>query len=381
MNCCGIRYFCGTETNLVVFLKEEEENQQGGHKSRRRDRAQRRDVYQEWQSGTLDEEYRNKERWSREAKKPKQKVRKQQQLLTEAQEEVLVVEVHRRTALVRTSNDEFIKCWYAANLDLKEYGRLAPGDMVTIAQDTDGDIKYITEVKDRMTKLSRPGPKDRINSELVLAANIDKVFIVCSGVPDQFNPGFLDRYLLVCAYSDLEMILVINKKDLYGEMDDALLEYAELAHKTVLTSAETGEGLEELRSEMQTGLSVLTGQSGVGKSSLIQALIPGLALKTKEVREADGKGKHATTVSTLYSLSEDAMVIDTPGIREIGLWKIEKESVAYYFPGFEDFLGNCRFSNCSHEQEPGCAIHGAVENGAISESRYDSYLRIIGSLS
>ncbi|MGL1936940.1 MAG: ribosome small subunit-dependent GTPase A [Fibrobacterales bacterium] len=361
--------------------QENPESEENSYKSRRKDRAKRRDVYQEWQSGTLDEEYRIKERWSREAKKPKQKVQKQQELLTAERQEVLVVEVHRRTSVVRAASGEFFKCWYAANLNLREYGRLAPGDRVTIAQDVDGDTFYIIDLLERTTKLSRPGPRDRINSELVLASNIDKVLIVCSGVPDQFNPGFLDRYLLVCAYSELDMILVINKKDLYGELTPELLEYSELAQKTILTSAQSGEGIEELRTEMANGLSVLTGQSGVGKSTLIQALIPNLDLKTKEVRESDGKGKHATTVSTLYSLSEDAMVIDTPGIRELGLWKIEPESVAHYFPGFESLIGECRFSNCQHQREPGCAIIQAVEEGVISENRYSNYLRIVGSIS
>ena len=204
--------------------------------------------------------------------------------------------------------------------------------------------------------------------------------MVASLARPDFSPGFVDRYLIVAAASDLPLLLVLNKADLVDELPEAVQEFEGLADRMVLVSAETGQGLEELRALLVGRVSVLTGHSGVGKSTLVKALLPGVELDTGEVREKDGKGRHTTIASSVWDLPGGGSVIDTPGIRGLGFWNMEPELLPLLFPPFKQWVGACKFNDCQHLEEPGCAIHAALEAGELPERFYESYLRILDSL-
>jgi ribosome biogenesis GTPase len=328
----------------------------------------------------LDEEKAIKERWTREGRNPKLKKQKEISVeFSEVQHRVgMVVEVHRRSSLIRLADNCHIKARYSPLLKShKEFP--AVGDWVNLSDEIPNEDTWILRVQPRSSKLSRPGPKDRIHHELILAANIDQVVIVSSLREPEFNVRFADRFLIASELSRLDFILVLNKCDLTSDYKKDAGEIIHLA-KTIAVSAKTGEGLDELRNLLKGKLSVFSGQSGVGKSTLIQSLIPGLDLRTTEVRPSDGKGRHTTTSSSLFDLPGGGSVIDTPGIRGLGFWDMPRLDLAMIFPGFQAWVGTCQFNNCLHLQEPGCSIIRALEDGSLSEARYQSYLRILASI-
>ena len=214
-----------------------------------------------------------------------------------------------------------------------------------------------------------------------MVANPDLVAIVfaCDRPPP--NPRLIDRFLVVAEYNEVPAILVANKVDLVGTdaASDLFGGYERIGYEVVYTSAKAGIGLEELRARLSGRLSIVTGPSGVGKSTLLNALQPGLRLDTGEVSEIlDRRGRHTTTHAELHPLDGSAggYVADTPGIRELGLWQIPRSELAWSFPEFREHLGGCAFNDCTHLHEPRCAIRAAVEAGHISEDRYDSYRRL-----
>lgn len=273
----------------------------------------------------------------------------------------------------------------------------AVGDRVLLGQvneDDDtgegvGSQKYcVVRVLPRKSELKRPGPRDSFRRKLTLAANIDQVVIVASVTQPEFNYGFMDRFLLAANLNDLPFVLVLTKMDLLpkGEADLSpdIRDFMTIVDKVIPVSVRTGEGLETLRKELQGKSSVFSGQSGVGKSTLVNALVPGAELETGAVRERDGKGRHTTTSSSLFDYPGGGYVIDTPGIRSIGLANgdddMDGETLAKIFPGFfEGDLFTCKYSNCKHLKEPGCSVREAVESGKLSPARYASYLRILNS--
>lgn len=220
-----------------------------------------------------------------------------------------------------------------------------------------------------------------------MVANPDLVAVVfaCDRPPP--NPRLIDRFLVVGEYNEVPTLLVANKVDLVGT--DAAVSlfdpYRRIGYDVVYTSAKAGIGLEELRSRLAGRLSIVTGPSGGGKSTLLNALQPGLQLTTGEVSEVEsGKGKHTTTHAELHPLEGGAggYVADTPGIRELGLWQIPSTELARCFPEFRPHLGACAFNDCTHVHEPRCGLRAAVASGAVSEERYDSYKRMLaGDLS
>ena len=208
--------------------------------------------------------------------------------------------------------------------------------------------------------------------------------IVASVTQPEFNYGFMDRFLLAANLNDLPFVLVLTKMDLLpnGEADLStdIRDFMKIVDKVIPVSVKSGDGLEVLRNELVGKSSVFSGMSGVGKSTLINELVPHAELRTGDVRERDGKGRHTTTSSSLFDFPGGGYVIDTPGIRSIGLMDMEPETLAKIFPGFfENDLFTCKFSNCKHLKEPGCAVRAAVESGKISEARYASYVRILNS--
>ncbi|MBR4785362.1 MAG: ribosome small subunit-dependent GTPase A [Fibrobacter sp.] len=374
--------------------------------SRRAHRSRRIDALREWHSGVVDE-LPTKERFSREFKKAKIKQLKNPvaNIGEENCVEGLVVEVHRRTCEVRLPSAESslrgpvgagestVTAMYRATTS-KQLGEFpAVGDKVLLGLVNDGEDdgtgvgsqKYcVVRVQPRKSELKRPGPRDSFYKQQTLAANIDQVVIVASVTQPEFNYGFMDRFLLAANLNSLPFILVLTKMDLLEHGEDDLSadirDFMSIADKVIPVSVKSGKGLDELRAELQGKSSVFSGMSGVGKSTLVNALVPSASLATGEVREKDGKGRHTTISSSLFDLPEGGIVIDTPGIRSIGLMDMEPETLAKIFPGFFDSdLFTCKFSNCLHVKETGCAVLKALDEGTLSRARYRSYLRILNS--
>jgi ribosome biogenesis GTPase len=258
----------------------------------------------------------------------------------------------------------------------QETDAVAVGDRVRIRMLEDGR-GIIEEVEDRIRVLSRRAPGGR-DIEQVLVANPDQaVFVFSCAEPDP-NFRMLDRLLVVAEREEIPAVVCANKIDLVvpRSAKAEFGEYARLGYGVVYTSAVTGKGVRELRSILTGKLSVLTGPSGVGKTSLLNAIQPGLGLRTREVSHATGKGKHTTVVPELLPLDHGGYVADTPGLKAFALWDIEPEELDAYFPELRELVADCDFSDCTHMHEPGCAVIAAVERGEISPERYDSYQRM-----
>ncbi len=262
---------------------------------------------------------------------------------------------------------------------------VAIGDRVRYVDAGDG-TGMIVEVLPRDSKLSRPAPVpgQRV-FEQVIVANADLIVPVFSVVNPAPKWGLLDRYLVSAEASELPSLIVINKLDLARKNPSFAEEseiYRRIGYPVLLVSAVTGEGVEELKQTLQGKLSVLVGKSGVGKTSLLNAIQPGLGLRVKAVSQGElGKGRHTTTHLEMFELDFGGALVDTPGMREFGLWNISDEELAYLFPEMAGYIGQCKFGlSCRHDQEPGCAIRKAVMAGAVSPYRYQSYMNLRGEL-
>jgi ribosome biogenesis GTPase len=248
------------------------------------------------------------------------------------------------------------------------------GDHVQFIPADDG-TGVIERVEPRSGVLSRSSR----NREHVIVANVDQVLIVVSADDPPLKPGLIDRYLISSEKGNVRSIICINKIDLVSPVDLQPLVgmYASIGYDVVLTSAETGVGAQRLRQLLQNRETVLSGQSGVGKSSLLNLIQPGLALATSAVSGETGKGRHTTRRAVLLPLEFGGWVADTPGVRQFGLWDVQPEEVEGFFVEFRPFVTLCHFPDCTHTHEHGCGVKTATEHGMIAQVRYDSYVRLL----
>jgi ribosome biogenesis GTPase len=258
--------------------------------------------------------------------------------------------------------------------------RLSVGDYVKLHR-LDSKTGLIDEILPRQSALTRKdaGSSEKRPIQQTMLANLDQVALVFATVQPEPHFGMLDRYLAICESAGIRPLIVLNKVDLPHEPDvnEAAALYAKLGYQIIWTSYKTGQGVDELRQLLREHTTLFTGPSGVGKSSLVNAIEPGMAIKTGLVSEATGKGKHTTTGSQLYPLSGGGWLADSAGIRALATYNIEPEELAACFVEFRPYLGECLYSDCLHVEEEGCAIKQAVEDEVIDASRYRSYVRIL----
>jgi ribosome biogenesis GTPase len=251
---------------------------------------------------------------------------------------------------------------------------LAPGDRVRV-ETREGEL-WIVGLRPRTTRLSRLAIEQSAVAEQVIAANVDVLVIVTTPVQPMFKPSLVDRFLIVAQLGGVAPIVCMNKADLSEDMPGELAILRELGVTVLETSCETGQNIGALRARLEGTLSVLAGQSGVGKTSLLNVLDPSLDLATQTVSASTEKGRHTTTSARLFHLAGGIDIIDTPGIRQLGLWKVTEAHLTYLFPEMAEAAAACKFRNCTHTHEPDCAVRAGVDEGTISRQRYKSYLRI-----
>lgn len=292
----------------------------------------------------------------------------------------VVLWVGRKLARVELGGEE-LEVTLAGDLQRASRSSLAVGDTALVQGE--GDAARLVRVLPRRTLLSRPDPHDA-HMERLIAANVDLVVIVVSVRSPPLREGLIDRYLVVADRGGADALVLVNKADLLGEDREALeailRPYADIGLRVLYTSAREGAGIEALRAAIAGRTTVFVGHSGVGKSSILNALAPDLALRTGEVNAWHGKGRHTTTASELHDLGDGTRIIDTPGVRSLGLTRVDAGALGWFFPEFEPFVGDCAYRDCTHDHEPDCAVRRAVEAGALPRRRFDSYLRLLRSL-
>lgn len=278
---------------------------------------------------------------------------------------------------VRVNDKDEIQCTLRGKLKKKRLrvtSLLVAGDEVSVVVGSDG-TGVIDQVLPRRSQLSRPGFH---GYEHVIAANVDLLVIVQAARQPAFKRRLVERYLAIARHGGMDSLVVVNKCDL--ERLDVVKTWAaplrDAGVRVLLTSAPSGLGLEELRSALSHKTSVLSGPSGVGKSSLINALCPDFGIRTQAVADWNQKGRHTTTSSRLYELPGGISLIDTPGIRELALFEDSEDSVTGVFPEIGALAHGCKFTDCSHSHEPGCAVKAAVSQGLIDKDRYNNYIRL-----
>ena len=262
---------------------------------------------------------------------------------------------------------------------------VAVGDQVELEEEAGGEHLYmITEILDRKNHINRQAPGQRMHQHVV-AANLDQALVFATLREPKTSSGFIDRYLVACEAYHIPAIIIFNKADIYRPKEMTLFDelndmYQQIGYPVVLMSVNDGRGVAEVREQLKNKTTLISGHSGVGKSSFINAIYPERQLKTQEVSGWSGKGMHTTTFAEMFDLPFGGRIIDTPGMREFGVKGIEKQELSHYFPEMRKLLVHCQFNNCIHINEPGCAVKKGLEEGTVSVERYVSYCNILDSL-
>lgn len=287
---------------------------------------------------------------------------------------------------VQNENKELVECKIRGKFrtkDIKSTNPLAVGDYVLYSIDAQTGKGIITEREERKNYIIRKS----INLSKqyhVLAANVDQAILMVTLAFPKTYPEFIDRFLVSAEAYHIPAMLFFNKVDLYNnetnaEMDQLISIYEKIGYPCYTISAKTGKGVEAIKLLLANKVTVIAGHSGIGKSTLVNAIEPGLNLKTTEISDYHEAGKHTTTFPEMHNLSNGGYIIDTPGIKGFGIFDMEKEEVGHFFPEMFSLLPECQFNNCTHRHEPKCAVKTAVADGSISESRYKSYLSILNN--
>lgn len=284
---------------------------------------------------------------------------------------------------VKTSNGDFINCKIKGNFRLKgirSTNPIAVGDNVDIVLNQEGTA-FITHICERRNYIIRKSQNLSKQSHII-AANVDQALLIVTVNHPQTSTIFIDRFLATAEAYSVPVVLVFNKNDIltdeerhYQEMMVKL--YSNIGYTCLIISATTGQGIEELTPLLQGKITLLSGNSGVGKSTLINRILPDANLRTSAISDAHNTGMHTTTFSEMIEMPNDGYLIDTPGIKGFGTFDIEPEELTSYFRDIFHFSKNCRFNNCTHTHEPGCAVLEAVKEHYISESRYQSYVSML----
>lgn len=267
--------------------------------------------------------------------------------------------------------------------DLKVTNPIAVGDRVAFEEEKDKgeNTVVINDILDRKNYFIRKSTRKTAHAH-VLAANIDQAIILVTIKKPRTSRGFIDRFLVTTESFRIPTVIVFNKADLLKEQDWEYLEelisiYAPLGYTCAVTSAISNEGVDDFKSLLDGKISLLAGHSGAGKSTLVNHAVPGLEISTSEISKFSNKGKHTTTFAEMHDIGNNSAIIDSPGIKEIGLWGMTKDEVSHYFPEMRKYLGECQFNDCTHVHEPGCKVLSALEEGLIHPWRYENYLSIL----
>jgi ribosome biogenesis GTPase len=284
---------------------------------------------------------------------------------------------------VKTEDGNLFNCRIKGNFrikDIKSTNPIAVGDRVVFEVNQEGE-GLISEIRERQNYIVRR-PSNLSKQLHIIAANLDQVLLIVTINYPETSTTFIDRFLATCEAYRVPAGIVVNKTDLYSEEEQQYMEafclmYNQIGYRCICISATEQLNIDSVRKLLHGKITLFSGNSGVGKSSLINVLCPGYSLKTGEISYAHNKGMHTTTFSEMFEVDEDSYIIDTPGIKGFGTIDFKKEEVGHFFPEIFRFSEDCRFNNCTHTHEPGCAVLKAVDKHLISQSRYQSYLSIL----